>query len=163
MADSLANTKARCAGCKQYRPRAELTKVGLSSICSDNDDCRRAVLDKTKIKVRAKATRTVAKKKSCLELPLRKEIHSRDKTCRFCGQTAYRMEVHHINYRSQGGPDVNWNLILLCDEHHRLVHSNKKRWQPILRAYIWLYYVEGKREWAISKVEGALRARGTLA
>jgi hypothetical protein len=34
------------------------------------------------------------------------------------------------------------NLILLCGTHHASVHSNKRLWQPILRAYIWLYYVE---------------------
>lgn len=120
------------------------------------------MLNKRKTSVNTSVKRKAIKRstKPSLPLALRKEVHARDKTCRFCGQTAYRMECHHISYRSQGGPDANWNLILLCDEHHALVHSNKKLWQPILRAYIWLYYVEGQRGWLIHKVEGALKARG---
>jgi 5-methylcytosine-specific restriction endonuclease McrA len=110
------------------------------------------VLDKHK---KTAVKRAAPKRKPSLPIELRKEIHCRDRSCRFCGQLGARMEVHHINYRSQGGPDANWNLVLLCDEHHRLVHSDKKRWQPLLRAYIWLYYVEGLRG-TIAKVERKL-------
>ena len=54
-------------------------------------------------------------------------------SCRLCGSTNW-IQLHHIIYRSQRKDlinDVN-NCIMLCDVCHRLVHSNKKNWQPIL-------------------------------
>lgn len=53
--------------------------------------------------------------------------------CRWCGTTtAYSYALHHIFYRSQGGRHTLDNLILLCEPHHRLMHSNKGKFQPIL-------------------------------
>lgn len=68
----------------------------------------------------------------------------RDRRCRYCGTRA-NLDVHHIEYRSQGGNDDRHNLIALCRTHHDLVHTNKGLWQPVLRAYIWLLYVENRR------------------
>ncbi len=53
--------------------------------------------------------------------------------CQFCG-TNQDIHAHHILYRSQRKDliDEPINLILLCEEHHRLVHSNKKKYQPML-------------------------------
>lgn len=43
-----------------------------------------------------------------------------------------RIQVHHILYLSEGGPDEGWNLITLCENcHHNLAHKSKK-WQPYL-------------------------------
>lgn len=159
----MANAKARCVGCKQYRVRSELTKVGLSNVCSDSDECRRIVLDKHRATVRRQvANREKKNHKPRLSQRLRRQIRARDETCRYCGADGYRLEIHHIAYRSQGGPDTYWNLILLCDDHHRLVHSRKKYWQPILRAYIWLYYVENYKGANIARVELELKRRGLL-
>lgn len=44
------------------------------------------------------------------------------------------LELHHILYRSERKDlinDVN-NCIMLCSDCHRLVHKNKKLWQPVL-------------------------------
>jgi hypothetical protein len=68
----------------------------------------------------------------------------RDRRCRYCGTRA-NLDVHHIEYRSQGGSNDPHNLIALCRTHHDLVHTNKGLWQPLLRAYIWLLYVEDRR------------------
>lgn len=61
-------------------------------------------------------------------------VIERDKyCCRLCGSTNW-LQLHHILYRSQRKDlinDVN-NCIMLCDDCHRLVHKNKKKWQPIL-------------------------------
>lgn len=61
-------------------------------------------------------------------------VIERDKyCCRLCGNTNW-IQLHHILYRSQRKDlinDVN-NCIMLCDNCHRLVHNNKKKWQPIL-------------------------------
>ena len=32
-------------------------------------------------------------------------------------------EGHHIQYLSQGGPDVSQNIVVLCPNHHRVVHA----------------------------------------
>ncbi len=138
--------------------------MGLSSVCLDNPECRRALLAKTKATTQRKVERVVRKqnRRPSLSPALRRAIRSRDVTCRFCGRVKGRMEVHHIAYRSQGGPDERGNLILLCDEHHRLAHSKKWYWQPILRAYIWLYYVEGKKNWTIDRVERELKTRDAI-
>jgi 5-methylcytosine-specific restriction endonuclease McrA len=71
-------------------------------------------------------------------------IFERDQRCRYCG-TRRNLHAHHIAYRSQGGNDDPHNLITLCVEHHDLVHTDKGLWQPLLRAYIWLLYIEGRR------------------
>ena len=46
--------------------------------------------------------------------------------CRLCG-TTQNLNCHHIIYKSEDRSKVNDenNLIMLCAEHHRLVHSNK--------------------------------------
>jgi len=61
-------------------------------------------------------------------------VFERDKgRCRICG-TSYNLELHHIVYRSEAKDKINdiGNCIMLCNEHHRLVHSNKKYWKPKL-------------------------------
>lgn len=159
----MANSKARCAGCREYKIRSELSAVGLSSVCKDSEACRRIILDKHKASMQKRAVSDEKKThKPRLHQRLRKTVRNRDETCRFCGTEGYRLEIHHISYRSQGGPDVAWNLILLCDEHHRLVHSSKKYWQPVLRAYIWLHYIEGRKGLQISGVERILKKREML-
>lgn len=54
-------------------------------------------------------------------------------SCRLCGSTNW-LQLHHVLYRSQRRDLINNidNCIMLCEECHRLVHSNKKKWQPIL-------------------------------
>ena len=44
------------------------------------------------------------------------------------------LELHHIVYRSEDKKLINepTNCICLCTFHHKLVHSNKKKYQPIL-------------------------------
>lgn len=157
----MANSKARCQGCRSYRPREELTRVGLGSVCLDDPDCRRAVLDRQKERGRERDTLKMSRGQGRVPSKTRKAVRNRDVSCRFCGQS-YPLEQHHILYRSQGGPDAYWNLILLCDTHHRLAHSKKRYWQPILLAYIWLFYVEGKRNLTVPIVERILKQRGLL-
>lgn len=54
-------------------------------------------------------------------------------SCRLCGSTNW-LQLHHILYRSQRKDLINDidNCIMLCSDCHRLVHSNKKKWQPLL-------------------------------
>lgn len=46
--------------------------------------------------------------------------------CAFDSPTLYSVESaesHHIVYRSRGGPDVMENLVLLCPNHHTVIHA----------------------------------------
>lgn len=45
------------------------------------------------------------------------------------GNHSSMMHAHHVIYLSENGVDELWNLITLCDNCHRLVHSNKRYWQ----------------------------------
>ena len=51
--------------------------------------------------------------------------------CQLCGST-YCLHIHHIYYRSQLGLTIPKNLIRLCIKCHQMVHSNKKKYQPML-------------------------------
>ena len=42
--------------------------------------------------------------------------------CQCCGAME-NLQVHHQQFRSQGGPDVPDNLIVLCHRCHRTRHS----------------------------------------
>jgi 5-methylcytosine-specific restriction endonuclease McrA len=56
---------------------------------------------------------------------LRKHVLTRDSwKCRHCGMRN-GLEVHHIIYRSNQGPDETWNLITLCGSCHSGMHSHK--------------------------------------
>lgn len=48
------------------------------------------------------------------------------------------LQLHHIVYRSEDKNLINEpsNCVMLCLYHHKLVHSNKHKWQPILKEMI---------------------------
>ena len=50
--------------------------------------------------------------------------------CALCGSPY--IEMHHIRYGACGRKTYLGNVIPLCSKHHREVHSNKKKWQPVL-------------------------------
>lgn len=60
-----------------------------------------------------------------------KKIAEEEPYCQLCGSTSY-LHIHHIYYRSQLGLTIPRNLIRLCYRCHQKVHSNKKKYQPIL-------------------------------
>ena len=68
------------------------------------------------------------------------KVFERDEgKCRLANNTCSgRLELHHIRYRSEAKDLINepTNCIMLCNQHHRLVHSNKHLWQPILKKII---------------------------
>jgi 5-methylcytosine-specific restriction endonuclease McrA len=41
-----------------------------------------------------------------------------------CGARA-NLHVHHIVFRSRGGGDAPWNLTVVCNFHHNLIHSEQ--------------------------------------
>jgi len=42
--------------------------------------------------------------------------------CQECGSRT-NLQVHHIEFRSQSGADIEENLITLCSECHDRIHS----------------------------------------
>jgi 5-methylcytosine-specific restriction endonuclease McrA len=60
-------------------------------------------------------------------------VLNRDKVCQICG-TSRQLELHHIVYRSEDKKRINdiGNCIFLCSNCHKLAHSNKKKYKPIL-------------------------------
>lgn len=60
-------------------------------------------------------------------------LEESENKCQLCCK--YKpIQLHHIYYRSERKDliDDPSNCIMLCDECHRLVHSNKRKYQPIL-------------------------------
>lgn len=75
----------------------------------------------------------ISKKRVFVSKKTYNEVYERDNgICRMCGKS--NIELHHIKYRSEAKDliDVPSNCIMLCTDHHKLVHSNKKKYQPML-------------------------------
>lgn len=88
--------------------------------------------------VRNKPIKKVSKNKIVVTKDVYEQVLKRDNyRCKICGNTQ-SLHVHHIIYRSENKKLINEpsNLIVLCAEHHRLVHSNKHMWQPILKEMV---------------------------
>ena len=81
-----------------------------------------------------KSIKKVSKKRIFVSKETYSKVFTRDSgRCQLCG--AYQnLHAHHILYRSQRKDliDEPTNIIMLCENCHRLVHSNKKKYQPIL-------------------------------
>ncbi len=61
---------------------------------------------------------------------MRRRVFQRDGwRCQLCGSMS-GVEVHHTEYRSQGGSDCEENLITLCSECHNLVHRRSSVASP---------------------------------
>ena len=50
--------------------------------------------------------------------------------CAICGNN--NIHLHHIRYGACGRKTYMGNVIPLCEYHHRIAHSNKKLYQPLL-------------------------------
>lgn len=51
-------------------------------------------------------------------------VLSRDNyTCQICGKKNSKLEVHHIQFRSKGGSNRMDNLVTLCRDCHKQIHS----------------------------------------
>jgi len=48
--------------------------------------------------------------------------------CAICGWNESTCDVHHIIPKSKGGSDENDNLILVCPNHHRILHTIKDKY-----------------------------------
>ena len=116
--------KRRCGGCKDYfRPQEMYKSSGVQAFCTV--DCMTSKQPKRK------------KKSKDIPKAVRDEVFKRFKhKCAYCGRSHGLLAPHHIKYRSEGVDHSLGNLVLLCQEHHAMVHADKKKWQPILMDYI---------------------------
>lgn len=153
--------KFKCGGCKKYITDAETWRqTPLQRFCSQ--ECMSAS-QPSRQNVTRPHRKPSKSRRDDIPVVVRELVHERDRaSCRFCGRSNVALHVHHINYRSEGVDHQPHNLILLCQKHHDLMHSDKKKWKPILLAWIWLCYVEGK-PMRVPQVERWLSADSTEA
>lgn len=88
--------------------------------------------------VRNKPIKKVSKNRIFVKKEIYQQVYERDKgKCRLCG-TSLNLHLHHLVYRSEDKKLINepTNCIMLCVKCHQLVHSNKHKWQPILKSLI---------------------------
>ena len=65
------------------------------------------------------------------EKEIYKTIVEEEPYCMLCG-SSYNLHIHHVRYGRVGRHTYFGNIIRLCINCHQMVHSNKKKWQPIL-------------------------------
>lgn len=53
-----------------------------------------------------------------------------NRCCAICGSN--QVQLHHIRYGACGRHTYMGNVIPLCKTHHDLVHTNKRKYQPML-------------------------------
>lgn len=115
----------RCTVCRNHYRTPPYRQISIIRVCS------KACLENLRT-----ARRTGPRAPRNIPPLVRANVRDRDRhRCRFCGRTD-ALHEHHIHYRSEGVDHRPDNLIVLCLEHHDLVHSNKDRWQPVCLAYI---------------------------
>lgn len=134
--------KYKCGGCKRYISDDEIWRqTSLQRWCSQECYTGQPGLSQNATRPDRKPSK---RRKDDIPASTRETVLRRDSgSCRFCG-VKYGLHLHHINYRSEGVDHSPHNLITLCHEHHDLVHSNKKKWKPVLLGVIWMMYVENK-------------------
>jgi hypothetical protein len=66
----------------------------------------------------------IGRKSRTIPPAIRRALKRRDSGCRFPGCTCTRfVDAHHIEHWADGGETSMDNLVLLCRNHHRLVHE----------------------------------------
>jgi hypothetical protein len=66
----------------------------------------------------------IGRKTRTVPTAIKRALTARDKGCRFpgCHHTRF-VDAHHIEHWSNGGETSLDNLILLCSQHHKLIHE----------------------------------------
>ena len=97
------------------------------------DECKKCLKNEPRAN---KSINKTSKKKKTVSKETYNKVMQRDKYK--CVMLNYeckgKIELHHVRYRSERKDLINEpnNCVCLCTFHHKLVHSNKKKYQPIL-------------------------------
>lgn len=152
--------KFKCGSCKRYITEQEVYRSnGVQRWCSQECVTNQQQRNFSQTATRPHQRRSTARKAD-IPADVRKRVYKRDKfRCRFCG-TDVGLHLHHVVYRSQGGQHEDANLITLCHECHATVHSDKKKWMPLLLGVIWQTYM-GKR-YTVPMFERWLKTDGSV-
>lgn len=124
--------------CKNLLKRHRQTKIVF--FCKKNkryidiwqecENCRDFIL------VKNKPIKKVSNKRITVTKETYNKVMQRDKgrCVMFNYECEGKIELHHVRYRSERKDLINEpnNCVCLCTFHHQLVHSNKKKYQPIL-------------------------------
>ena len=101
------------------------------------NDCKNCIKKEYKeikpIKV-SKPIKKVSKRRVTVAKQVYECVYTRDEgKCVLCHSNEL-IQLHHILYRSERKDLINEpsNCVLLCFKCHQLVHSNKKKYQPLL-------------------------------
>jgi hypothetical protein len=72
--------------------------------------------------------RSIGRKQRTVPTALRRALWSRDRGCTFpgCHRTRF-VDAHHVHHWADGGETSTANLVLLCSQHHRLLHEGGYR------------------------------------
>ena len=123
--------KNLCLRKRKYVPYVWCKVLKKEIIPLECENCLKRILKRNKpIRVKSGKRITVTKD------TYKKVIERDNYTCQLKDFTCDGgLELHHIIYRSEDKSLINEpsNCIMLCNAHHRLVHSNKHLWQPILK------------------------------
>jgi len=77
---------------------------------------------------------------------MRRALKKRDGLCRFpgCDHSRY-LHAHHIIHWADGGPTELWNLVLVCNHHHKFLHEKHWTLEGDPREELFFVSPEGKR------------------
>jgi hypothetical protein len=67
---------------------------------------------------------SVGRKSRVVPQAIKRALRARDRSCRFpgCGRKRF-VDAHHVEHWAAGGETSLANLVLLCSQHHQLVHE----------------------------------------
>lgn len=118
----------------RYRTHKGYKYTYCTKKCLKNDMNRQMCYDCNEVEYKKyKLMNKISKTRVFVSKDTYNSVYNRDTgKCRLCG--ASDIQLHHIIYRSQDKSKINDvdNCIMLCGDCHRLVHSSKDTWQPIL-------------------------------
>ena len=61
----------------------------------------------------------------CSKRTISKILNRSKIVCAICGWNESTCDIHHIIEKCNGGTDDVSNLIIVCPNHHRIIHTNK--------------------------------------
>ena len=134
--------RLRCVNCRGYYPKEAMLYRSLAAVCSE--ECLTEWTLKRIKKNRKPKKRVVPAKrrvKRGIPAKVRARVHLRDhELCRNCKRRG--TQLHHVIFRSAGGPDCEQNLILLCFRcHQAAAHGvESRKYRRIFQGWLYCFY-----------------------